>query len=125
METKANSVLYGTQRAPPEMQSSSFLSLFSPRAHSFSKTVDIVLSKEENSVRQLMMAKSHHQRLLLLFFSLRNCGSASKESTCNAGELSLIPWVGKIPWLLTPVFWPGEFHGLYSPLGCKEWDRTE
>ena len=29
------------------------------------------------------------------------------------------PWVGKIPWrrerLPTPVFWPGEFHGLYSP----------
>ena len=29
----------------------------------------------------------------------------------------LDPWVGKIPWrrqqLPTPVFWPGEFHGLY------------
>ena len=28
------------------------------------------------------------------------------------------PWVGKILWrrqrLPTPVFWPGEFHGLYS-----------
>ena len=27
------------------------------------------------------------------------------------------PWVGKIPWrrerLPTPVFWPGEFDGLY------------
>ena len=27
------------------------------------------------------------------------------------------PWVGMIPWrrerLPTPVFWPGEFHGLY------------
>ena len=33
------------------------------------------------------------------------------------------PWVGKIPWrreqLPTPVFWPGEFHGLYSPWGHK------
>ena len=33
------------------------------------------------------------------------------------------PWVGKIPWsregLPTPVFWPGEFHGLYSPQGRK------
>ena len=31
------------------------------------------------------------------------------------------PWVGNIPWrrerLPTPVFWPGEFHGLYSPWG--------
>ena len=39
------------------------------------------------------------------------------------------PWVGKIPWrrerLLTPVFWLGEFHGLYSPWGCKELDTTE
>jgi len=24
-----------------------------------------------------------------------------------------------------PVFWPGEFHGLYSPWGCKELDMTE
>ena len=23
------------------------------------------------------------------------------------------------------VFWSGEFHGLYSPWGCKESDRTE
>ena len=39
------------------------------------------------------------------------------------------PWVGKIPWrrkwLLTPVFWPGEFHRLYSPWDCKELDTTE
>ena len=23
------------------------------------------------------------------------------------------------------VFWPGEFHGLHSPWGCKESDMTE
>jgi len=38
-------------------------------------------------------------------------------------------WVGKILWrrerLPTPVFWPGEFHRLYSPWGCKELDRTD
>ena len=28
-------------------------------------------------------------------------------------------------WLPTPVFWPGEFHGLYSPWGHKESDTTE
>ena len=27
--------------------------------------------------------------------------------------------------LPTPIFWPGEFHGLYSPWGCKESDTTE
>ena len=25
----------------------------------------------------------------------------------------------------SPVFCPGEFHGLYSPWGCKESDMTE
>ena len=25
----------------------------------------------------------------------------------------------------TPVFWPGQFRGLYSPWGCKELDTTE
>ena len=27
--------------------------------------------------------------------------------------------------LPTPVFWPREFHGVYSPWGCKELDTTE
>ena len=39
------------------------------------------------------------------------------------------PWAGKISWrrerLPTPVSWPGEFHGLYSPWGLKESDMTE
>ena len=29
---------------------------------------------------------------------------------------------GRLP---IPVFWPGEFHGLYSPWGHKELDTTE
>ena len=44
-------------------------------------------------------------------------------------RLGFNPWVGKMPWrrerLPTPVFWPGEFHGLYSPRGHKESDNTE
>ena len=39
------------------------------------------------------------------------------------------PWVGNIPWrrerLPSPVLWPGEFHGLYSPWGHRESDATE
>ena len=35
----------------------------------------------------------------------------------------------EVPWrreqLPTPVFWPGEFHGLYSPWGVKQSDMTE
>ena len=51
-----------------------------------------------------------------------------KESACNAGDVDLIsglgrsPGKGKVP---TPVFWPKEFHGLYSPWGPKELDTTE
>ena len=45
------------------------------------------------------------------------CGSAGKESTCDAGNLGSILGLGRSPGegLLTPVFWPGELHGLYSP----------
>ena len=54
------------------------------------------------------------------------CGSAGKESACIEGDLGSI---GKIHWrrerLPPPVFWPGEFHGLYSLCGCKESDTTE
>ena len=57
------------------------------------------------------------------------CGSAGKESARNVGDLGSIPGIRKIPWrrerLPTPVFWPGEFHGLYSPWGREESDTTE
>ena len=57
------------------------------------------------------------------------CGSAGKESACNAGDLGLIPGLGRFPWrrerLPIPVFWPGELHRLYSPWGRKESDTTE
>ena len=48
----------------------------------------------------------------------------------NVGDLGSIPGLGrKIPWrrerLPTPVFWPREFHGLYSPWCRKELDTTE
>ena len=36
----------------------------------------------------------------------------------------MIPELGRER-LPTPVFWPREFHGLYSPWGSKESDRTE
>ena len=47
----------------------------------------------------------------------------------QCGRPSFNPWVGKIPWgresLPTAVFWPGEFHGLYSPWDHKVSDATE
>ena len=54
-------------------------------------------------------------------------GSDGKELVCNAGDLGLIPALGRFPWrrerLPTPVSLPGESHGQrslagYSPWGC-------
>ena len=53
-----------------------------------------------------------------------SCGSAGKESACNAGDLGLIPGLGRER-LPTPVFWPREFRGLYSPWSHQESDTTE
>ena len=54
--------------------------------------------------------------------------SAGKESACNVGDLGSIPGLGRSPGegkgLPTPVFWPGEFHGLI-PWGHKELHTTE
>ena len=40
---------------------------------------------------------------------------------CNSGDLVSIPGLGRSP----GVFWPREFHGLYSPWGHKEMDTIE
>ena len=50
-------------------------------------------------------------------------GSVGKEFAYNAGDLDSIPGLGRSPGreqLPTPVFWPGEFHGLSSPWSHKE-----
>ena len=45
-------------------------------------------------------------------------GSDGKESTCNTGDQSSIPGLGRSPWRREwqpiPVFLPGEFHGQRS-----------
>ena len=55
-------------------------------------------------------------------------GSAGKESACNVGDLGSIPGSGRSPGgrerLPMSVFWPGEFHGLFSPWVCRELDTT-
>ena len=52
-----------------------------------------------------------------------------KRIRLQCGRPGFEPWVGKILWrrerIHTPVFWPGECHGLYSPWGCKWSDTTE
>ena len=54
-----------------------------------------------------------------------------KSPPANAGDVRDMghSWVRKIPrrsaWQSTPVFWPREFHGLYSLWGSKELDTIE
>ena len=61
-------------------------------------------------------------------------GLKESDTTEQLNWTGFNPWIGKIPWrrerLPTPVFWPGEFHGLrnlvgMSPWGHKESDTTE
>ena len=66
-------------------------------------------------------------------FAMRSAMGFSCDSACKNLPAMWVMWVrflvGKIPWrrerLPTPVFWPGEFHGLYTPWGYKESDTTE
>ena len=58
------------------------------------------------------------------------CGPAIKSQLPPAMRETWVPSLGqenppKKGKLTTPVFWPGEFHGRYSPWGGKESDRTE
>ena len=54
---------------------------------------------------------------------------SSKKIHLQCVKPGFDPWVGKIPWkrerLPTPVFWSGEFRGLYSSWGHKESYTTE
>ena len=68
--------------------------------------------------------------LYMVVYMLDNPGDpAGKESACHTGDLGSMPGLGRSPGeresLSTLVFWPGEFHGLYSPQGRKESDRTD
>ena len=73
---------------------------------------------------------------ILLLYLLQGFPSDSvgKESSCNVGDMGLIPGFGRSPGEgngnPTLLFLPGGFHGQrslvgYSPWGCKESDMTE
>ena len=68
--------------------------------------------------------------LVLYMFMDFPGGSDGNESAFSAGDLGLIPGLGRSPGEGTPVFLPGEFHGqeslaVYSPWGCEQSDTTE
>ena len=64
-----------------------------------------------------------HHRTLCFFTPRHPGGSAGKESACNAGDLGLIPGLGRSAAGEngTPVFLPGEFHGQRTLAGHSPW----
>ena len=79
--------------------------------------------------------KDQHQHNADIIYSVANLtlgfphGSAGKESACNAGDLGLIPALGRSPeeGKGSPLQYSGlrKFYGVYSPWGRKESDMTE
>ena len=94
--------------------------------HSYSTGGERQKADETSLIFSLCLTSLENPTQVFLGF---NCVSASKESACNAGGLGSIPGLGRSPGegkgYPTAVFWPGEFHGLYAPWGCKESDTTE
>ena len=86
--------------------------------------------RKENHILRIIMSSNHNILIHMSFTSSRASLVAQLvRISLKCGRPGFDPWVGKIPWrrerLPTPVFWPGEFRGLYSPWGCKESDATE
>ena len=91
----------------------------------------IIACSHHYVIRVVSLPPKFSVLLFLLYLSPVNSSpgsSAGKEFTCNAGDLgSVLGW--EDPWrrkrLPTPVFWPREFHGLYSPGSHKESDTEQ
>ena len=79
---------------------------------------------QETPVRYLGQEDQRRDRLPTPVFLGFPHSSAGKESTCNVGDLGSVPGLGRSPGE-GKVFWPGEFHGLYSPWGHRELGTTE
>ena len=50
-------------------------------------------------------------------------GSAGKESACNAGDLGLIPGLGRFP--RDKKGYPFQYSGLENSMDCSPWGRKE
>ena len=71
--------------------------------------------------------QQHGQTVKTMLVKVTSLGAQLVKFCLQCGRPGLDPWVGKISWKRPPtlVFWPEEFHGLYSPWGRKELGTTE
>ena len=80
----------------------------------------------------LMLSLLQHSENTAQFSLLKKRASLVAQLVKNPPAMQET-WVQTLGWedplekerLPTPVFWPGEFHGLYSSWGCKQLDTIE
>ena len=67
-----------------------------------------------NDNKHYLSAHSDNIKVRMVNSGLPFCGSAGKESACNAGDN---PWVGKIPWRREQLP-THHYSGLENPMDC-------
>ena len=109
---------------------------FCPGASLIAQLVKNLPAVQDSWVRKIRWRRDRLPTPVFLSFP---CGSAGKESACNAGDLGSIPGLGRSPGegkgyplqysglenSMDYIVHAGEFHGLYSPWGLKESDMTK
>ena len=89
--------------------------------------------KAEFRNSHLPKAETQHSKVQQITWGLHTKGASFVARLVKNPPAMWETWVRSLGWedpwrrerLPTPVFWPEEFHGLYSPWGCKESDTTE
>ena len=97
-----------------------------PKSHSYSGRAGIWIKVYLIPVTILIiitLTKAKYWKLLMTWGFPG--GSDSKESACNAGDLSFNPWVRKREWQPTLVFLPGKFHEQRSLVSYSPWDHKK
>ena len=65
----------------------------------------------------------HTENFDLSVYSGKPCGSDGKESTCNAGDLDLIPGLGRSPG--KGKSYSIQYSGLENSMDFRPWDYKE
>ena len=89
--------------------------------------------RDSYGLTNILMWIKYRKTRFLMFIYIWCQTSLEAQLVKNLPEvwetLGSIPGLGRPPWrrewLSTPVFWPGEFHGLYSQWDHKQSDTTE
>ena len=73
-------------------------------------------SRRDNSVHRLLTRYGWDFRLSLSLTWSFPCGSAGRESTCNVGDLGLVPGLGRSPG--EGSSYPLQYSGLENSMDC-------